>query len=157
MNRIRAGEVGTPFPKDGTPEQVNEWRKNHGIPDSADSYDIGDLPEGIAEEGIKGFLKYAHEANYTPDQVKQGVKWYQEEQARLETARQDKDMQDRTRTEDALRAELGNGYRDSLNRLKGTLSMFPTEVQGLLANGRLADGTAFFNNPGIVRGFLAVS
>ena len=157
MNRIRAGETGTPFPKDGTAEQVAEWRKGHGIPDAPDAYDIGDLPEGVPEDGVKGFLKYAHEANYTPDQVKQGLKWYAESQARLAEDRVNKDATDRMSTEDALRQEWGNEYRDNLSRLKGTLSVFPKDVQALLTNARLADGTAMFNNADIVRGFMSIA
>lgn len=156
QNRIRSGGIKTPFPKDGKPEEITAWREANGIPATPQDYGI-DLGDDSSNIPLQDFLGVAHSNNYTPEQVKVATEWFKGEQARVQTERENKDNSDRIAAEDSLRQEWGTEYRDNLNRLKGTLGMFPESVRELMTNARLQDGTALFNNADVVRGFMAIA
>jgi len=71
QNRISAGELKPVLGKNATPEQITEWRKEHGIPEAPDKYDLKDVKaENIPADMLALVLKEAHATNQTPDQVK---------------------------------------------------------------------------------------
>lgn len=161
QNRISAGELKGILPKNATPEETTQWRKDNGIPDAPDKYDLkfdNGLVIGEADkEIVDGFLKSAHAKNLNTDQVKSTIEWYYSEQERMAAEREKKDDQERAVALDALNAEWGSEFRRNTNAIKGILQTFPEEVRGLLEGGRLSDGTAIFNNPEILRGFAALA
>jgi len=161
QNRIRSGELKSALPKNAKPEELAQWRKDNGIPEAADKYDLK-FESGlvIGEEDkpvIDGFLKAAHDQNYTPEQAKNAIEWYYKEQERQTEQRLQRDDQQRTETVDALNNEWGRDYRRNINMIEGLLSKFPDSVRDQLKGGRLADGTAIFNHPEILRGFAALA
>jgi hypothetical protein len=161
QNKIRSGEFKSALPKDAKPEEIAEWRKENGIPESHDKYDLK-LDNGVVigkedDAIIGGFLKAAHAKNYTPDQVKSAVQWYYEEQERATEARQQKDEVEKAATTDALNIEWGSNYRRNINMIENLLAQFPDDVRDKLAGGRLADGTAIFNSPSVLKGFAQLA
>jgi hypothetical protein len=46
QQQLSSGEYVKRLPKDAKPEQVAEWRKNNGIPESPEKYDFN-LPDGL--------------------------------------------------------------------------------------------------------------
>ncbi|MGD9659607.1 MAG: hypothetical protein AB7U61_18530, partial [Methylocystis sp.] len=44
--KIRGGKIKTAFPDNATPEQITAWRKENGIPETPDGYDIKNLGDG---------------------------------------------------------------------------------------------------------------
>lgn len=156
--RLSSGDLKPTLSKDPKPEELAAWRKANGIPEAPDKYDIKDIT--ISDEDkprVAEFLKAAHDAHMTPEQAKAAISWqYKQGQAALE-ARAQKDMQDTQAAQDALHVEWGSGYRQNVNMVAGFLENFPEGVRELLKGGRLADGTAIFNNPDVMRGFVAAA
>lgn len=161
QTKIRSGELKAALPKDAKPEEIAEWRKNNSIPESPDKYDLtfeSGLVIGDDDKPMIGeFLKAAHEKNYSPDQVKSAVEWYYKEQERQAQERQDMDNEQRTQTLDALNQEWGGNFRRNINMVEGLLSMFPESVRDSIKSARLGDGTALFNSPDAIKGFVSLA
>lgn len=146
--RLSSGEYKAVLPKDAKPEELSAWRKDNGIPDKPESYDLKDLKIPASDKDlIAGFLKSAHDSNMTPEQAKATVSNYYAIQKQQSDARALKDDEQRHAALDALNAEWGGSFRRNVNLIEGTvLSAFPEEVRGLLKSARLPDGTAIFNS-----------
>lgn len=111
QNRIRAGDLKAALPENAKPEELSAWRKDNGIPDAPDKYDLK-FDDGLAigaedKPIIDAFLKTAHAANMKPEQVKTAVKWYYDEQTRQAEERSQKDVTERAAALDVLNAEWG--------------------------------------------------
>ena len=161
QNKIRSGEFKSALPKDAKPEEVAEWRKDNGIPEAPEKYDMA-LDNGVVigkddQPIVGGFLKAAHDKNYTPDQVKSALQWYYNEQERQTEERFKKDESEAAATTDTLNAEWGGNYRRNINMVKNLFSNFPDDVRDKFMSGRLADGTAILNHPGVVKGFAQIA
>lgn len=159
--RISSGELKTVLPKDPKPEELAQWRKDNGIPETPDKYDLkfdSGLVIGDADKEMIGeFLKTAHGKNMTPDQVKTNIEWYYNEQKRQSDVRLQKDEEQRIEALDKLNQEWGPSFRRNINMVEGLLSQFPENVRASLMSARMPDGTAVFNNPDILRGFAALA
>lgn len=161
QNRISSGELRTTLPKEATPEEVAAWRKDNGIPEKPDGYDL-EFGDGLVISDtdkpiIDSFLSKAHTANMPPEQVKTAVAWYYDEMDRQAAARADQDEKDRTTALDALNTEWGQSFRRNINLINGVLDKFPEAVRDNLKAARLPDGQGIFNNPEIMRGFMALA
>lgn len=157
--RMSSGELRSVLPKDAKPEEVAKWRQENGIPETADKYNltfddglvIGDEDKPI----IDGFLKTAHVANMTGEQVKGALSWYYGEVERQSAERETADKKVQTETEDALRGKWGNDYRTNLNRINALLDTAPTGLKDAFLHGRLADGTPIGSSAGMLE-FMAL-
>lgn len=161
QNKISSGEVKASLPKNATEEQVAQWRKDNGIPESPDKYDLT-FKDGLVigdedKATIDGFLKVAHARNLDNDSVKETIQWYYKEQERLADERQKTDAAQREETIEALREEWGKEYKPNMNAVKSVLGMFPESVRDLLSGGRMADGRAMLNHPDVVRTFAQLA
>jgi hypothetical protein len=161
QNRIRSGELKAALPKDAKPEEIAAWRAENGIPESPEKYEFkfADGTEPGKEDGaiLDGFRKMAHTNNMHPDVAKSAVEWYYDEVKRVTDERIELDNKQRQDTEDALRAEWGDRYRQNKNVIEGFLTTFPESVRDAIKSARLPDGTGFFNHPDIMRGFVAAA
>lgn len=161
QDKIRSGEHKRPPGKDATPEQLAEWRKDHGIPESHDKYDlkfdsglvVGKEDQPVVDE----FLKRAHATNMSNDNVKATIEWYYDEVKRQADARQQQDVAQAKDTEDVLRQEWGGEYRGNLNMITSLLTQFPETVRDAIKAARLPDGRGLFNDPDVLRGFAAMA
>lgn len=146
--RFSSGEYRPVLPKDPKPEEISAWRKDNGIPEKPEAYDIKDLKIPDTDKEIVGnFLKSAHEANMTPQQAKVSLSNYYQIQEQQAQARAQKDDEQRHAALDALNHEWGGSFRRNVNLIEGTiLSRFPEDVRGLIKSARLPDGTALFNS-----------
>ncbi len=160
QNKISSGDFKEvlPFPVDGKDEEKADWRKNNGIPESAEKYDLT-FEDGltIGEDDkpvIDDFLKAAFEGNMSPESAKDAVKWYYDNQTKQEEARAEADAQTSQETQDALRAEWGNDYRPNINRIHGLLDTAPEGVKDKIMNGRLEDGTPIASDQDTLKFFI---
>lgn len=127
--KVSAGELRStsPFPDKGTPEEQNAWRKEMGIPEKPEAYDLT-LANGvvIGEEDkplVDEFLKFAH-ANHTPQAaVKQTLEWFlgNYREGMEEKAAQAK-AQRKQQAEDVLRKDWGADYRPNMTAIDNLLA-----------------------------------
>ena len=149
QNRIAAGELKPALGKNATPEEVQEWRTAHGIPESPDKYDLKGIDlEGTDKTAIDAFLKAAHGANQTPEQVKATLGAWNAIKQEAMTARHEADKAAETAAQDTLRAEWGNEFRRNMNLVHGLLDGSGSqELKAKFLGGRLADGTPIGSSP----------
>ncbi len=156
--RFSSGDIKTKLPDNAKPEEIAAWRKDNGIPEAPDKYDLKGIEiQEASKPTVDAFLKAAHEANMTPDQAKAAIAFQVADAAARNTARAEQDNNQRIAALDTLNSEWGANFRQNVNMVEGFLENFPADVRDLLKGGRLADGTGIFNNPDVLRGFVAAA
>lgn len=160
--RMDSGELKRASPgANAKPEEIAEWRREMGIPESADKYDLK-FDDGlvIGEEDkpyINKFLERIHGKNASNDLARESVKAYYEIMEEQKNARIDLDNQQKAETEEVLRAEWGPEYRGNLMGIHNLLDTAPEGVKDRLFSARLGDGRPVFSDPDIMRFFSQVS
>ena len=153
QNKISSGEIKGGLPKDATPEQLAAYRKDHGIPEKVDGYDLKDVKFAETNKPIVDkLLAAAHETNQTPAQAKAMVLASEKIIEDMRAQRFEQDAQLKTTTEDALRAEWGDEYRRNINLLKNHI---PEGIADRLLSGRLADGNPIGSDPEVLKWLVA--
>ena len=157
QNRIRSGELKNALPENPTPDQLKAWRKDNGVPDAPDKYDLKfDNGLVISDEDkpvIDEFLKAAHDNNLTESQAKAAIAWHYQNLEQQAEAREELDSTERQACLDELNVEWGKGFRRNVNAIESVLSRFPDDVREAFKSARLPDGTAVFNSPQVMRAF----
>lgn len=156
QQRIRAGQAREPLPENPSPEQLTEWRKANGIPETADGYTIepGDgLVFGEADKPmLDAFRAFAHERNWTPAQVNQGAQFVAQlgEQQRAALDQADKTF--RMEAQDTLQEEWGREFRPNLQNLRNMVDRYGEPgVADVVMGARGADGKLIGDNPAFLR------
>lgn len=143
------------LPDNPTSEQLSEYRKANGIPETPDAYEF-EVPEGrelneIDQVVLGDFAQAMHEANMSPSAVKAATKWFFEYEAAQAQAKADVAYQARIETEEKLRQEWGADYRPNVNLMSNVLA----ENLGSKANEflqlELSDGTRVGDNEQFIR------
>lgn len=154
QKKIDSGTIRSKLPDNATPEQVAEYRKENGVPETADKYDLT-LPNGLVvgeadKPLIDGFLKHAHGKNWTPDRVKEGLEWYYSQQ---DTLRKNGEVADATFKQDST-AELGKRYGADFGRniahVDRFLEEFPPGVKDKVLGARLPNGRLAGSDPDFI-------
>lgn len=160
--KIRSGSLKAALPDKPTDVELAEWRKQNGIPETPEKYELK-LKDGLVigdndKPIVDGFLKSAHAANMTPAQASEAVQWYHQEQARQTQERHSLDAQQTQETLDALNIEWGRDFRPNMGKVGAVMDRFFTpEEKAALASARMPDGRAVFNSPGIIRSFVQIA
>lgn len=141
--------------KDAKPEEIAAYRKEMGIPETPDAYDIK-LPDGVVlgdadKEVFKEFAPALHEAGLNNDQVSAVMARYlniveQDSNKLYEDDRKFRDASDK-----ALRTEWGPDYERNLNAINIIMQDAPAGLAEGLLNGRLADGRKIGDTPEFVK------
>lgn len=156
--RVSSGDLkaNVPFPEKGTAEEQTAWRKEQGVPETHDKYELK-LPEGfvIGEADkplVDGFLKDMHADNASPAAVNRAVNWFFKNRDTQMKANQEATSKVRQETEDALRGEWGNDYRKNDDVIDGLLSetLADEELRKDIADARKL-------NPGLSKWLLGVA
>ena len=155
--RLSSGELKavTPFPEDGAPEQQAAWRKENGIPEKPEAYDLK-FDDGLVvgeddKPWVDSFLKAAHAKNMPNDQVKATLKWYYDFKDSQDAAREQADADVARKVIDELRAEWGTDYRTNMNGIHALLDTAPEGVKAKIMNTRQADGTPLMSDPDFLK------
>jgi hypothetical protein len=154
--KLSSGEYKqvTPYPEKGSDEEKLAWRKDQGLPEAPDKYDIGREVEEDDKAVIDEYLKYAYENNVAPADVQATVNWFfLKRDADLE-AMAEEDKAVAKETEDKLRAEWGPEFRSYMNRVESLIDTAPGELKESLLEARLPDGTMLKHNPDAMRFLL---
>lgn len=156
QQRIRSGAAKEPLPENPTPEQLGAWRKENGIPEAPDGYKIepGDgLVFGEADKPmLEAFAKFAHERNWTPQQVNQGAAFVAQLGEQQRAAMDQADKSFRAEAQDTLQQEWGREFRPNLQNLRNMVDRFGEPgIADALMGARGADGKLIGDNPGFLR------
>lgn len=150
----RLGDAKPTLPDEPTEEQVAEYRKANGIPDTAEGYldnldgiVVGDDDKPIVE----GFLAKMHAQNAPPALVQEALGWYYAEQEERMAALVQEDKAFRGEAEEALRAEWGNEYRANINAFGAFLDTAPEGLKDALLGARGGDGKLLGDNPAFLK------
>lgn len=154
--RMSSGQLRSVLPENASAEELAAWRKEHGIPEKADGYDLKDV--GVKEDAkplVDKFLALAHQTNQTPEQVKAGLKFIKELSQDQAASLREKDETMRMKYEDNLRNEWGEDFRRNINAIHGLLdSEAPPGFKEMLLDARLSDGTLIGNHPDMLKMLL---
>lgn len=84
--RRGAHRAAPELPENATDEQVAEYRKALGVPESPDGYGIEfakEIPVGDHEKALaKSYAEFAHQENIPASQAKKSFDWYQQQYAK---------------------------------------------------------------------------
>lgn len=155
QDKISRGELKKPLGEKPSPEDLAAYRKDLGIPETPDKYDLK-LSDGrvVGEDDkplIGKFLERMHGKNATPDQVSAGVDAYYEVVEEIQAQRYEADEDFRRTAEDELRAEWGSEFRRNVNMVSGLLSGAPEGVKEMLLEARTEEGVRIINSPDTLR------
>lgn len=150
--RLSSGELKSALPKDASEEQVAEWRKEVGLPEEPNGYE---LPEVSGHEWtdadkptLEKFLGVAHTANLNQEQVNAALSWYVQEQQSILDSRYEGDVEARQTLEDELRSEWGHEFRSNVGLMKRYMEAeLPEGAAEVLTSVRMDDGTRLIDNP----------
>lgn len=153
--KISSGELKTTLPKNATDEQLTEWRKDNGIPEKPEDYDI-ELSGGlvIGENDmpmVTEFLKEMHGSNATSEQVKSALTAYYKIEQNLIQDTETKDSEFKNTSEDTLRAEWGGDFKKNVNLVTAVLDTLPEEVADRIAFARTPEGRKLGDDPDFLR------
>lgn len=161
QNRIRSGELKSVLPEKATEEQLTAWRKENGIPEKPEDYDLkfdSGLVVGKDDEPfINDFLQSAHATNQTPEQVKSTVEWWYSYQQKMAEDTAEKDQNFAQEAQDTFYAEHGSDTRKVFNMIESVLTMFPEDVRDDVKSARLPNGKPIFSDVGVLRTFSAIA
>ncbi len=154
------------FDPEWNDEQKATWRKDNGIPDKPDGYEMPKVDGYEFTEadkpGVELFMGKMHAANAPPAAVKEALGVYAALVAQAKERITNLDREHKVKLEDDLRAEWGNDYRPNLKLMDRALKDAEFLPGGMGEGGlgtafrsaRMPDGTALINHPGFA-GFLA--
>lgn len=161
QNRISSGELKTALPENASEAELSQWRKENGIPESPDKYDLKfDSGLIIGEEDkplVDSYLEAAHKDNTTPEQAKNTIEWFFKWQDKMGAEREAEDDTDTQLVQDELNVEWGASYRRNINMIQGLMDKIPEDSRKALMAARLPDGKAIFNDAGVLRGLAAIA
>jgi hypothetical protein len=152
--KLSSGTVKQALPANPTAEQLAEWRKDNGIPETPDGYDatLQDIVIGESDKPlVNEFLKEMHAQNASPTAVKGALAAYYKivEQQALDTQIADEDFKAAALGE--LQAEWGADFRKNVNMVGNLLATAPEDVKARIETARTADGRVVGNDPAIMK------
>ena len=150
-----SGELKSPLPEKPTPEQLTEWRKDNGIPETPDKYDlkfddglvIGEQDKPLIDE----FVTKMHGQNANPAQVKAAIASYYEILGKQQQALAESDVSFKDEVLEGLREEWGGDFKKNLNAVNGLLQSLPEETRLAFETARTQDGKLIGNDPAIIK------
>lgn len=155
QKQLSSGAYRKVLPKDAKPEDVTEWRKANGIPETPDKYDLtledGTVIGDADRPMVMKFVERMHGENATPTQVKAALASYFDIQKEVIASRDETDAANKIAVEEELRAEYGGEYRANVNIVKAMLQSAPGEIADDFLTARMANGKRVVDDPRMVR------
>lgn len=140
--------------ENATADEVAAWRREAGIPESPDKYDIK-LPEGKElgdddKKVFKGFAERLHKAGASNDVMNEALAWYLDDSEAQFSSLVETDDRFRQESEAALRTKWGADFARNINAIGLMFADAPKGLGDALLNGRLADGRKIGDTPEMV-------
>ena len=143
-------------PENASEKELAEWRKEIGVPEKADGYDLPKLEGHEWTDADKPmldlFLGKMHSENASQTQINAALGAYAELVSSVKEQEYNTDKGDDEVCVDALRAEWGHEYRDTQRDVKTWLNnpeKCPAELSAALLDARTTDGHRLIYNPHI--------
>lgn len=157
-DKIAKGQLREPLKDGATEEEVAEYRKVNGIPETPDKYDVS-LPDGMVigaadKPLVDAFLADMHKQHATPAEVKRGLSWYYAEQKRQGEAQYARDAEGKAAVVADLTAEYGPEFKRYVTAADELFAEAGQEFRDNLMQARMPDGTLVGANPVAVRWFI---
>lgn len=150
-----SGELKNALPEKPTEEELAQWRKDNGIPESPEKYDLNfDNGLVIGENDkpyIDQFVAKMHGENATPSQLKAAISTYYEIVESQKQAIAEADVEFKDTSIEALREEWGGDFKKNVNAVAGLLQSAPDEVKEIFDSARTLDGKIIGNHPEVVK------
>lgn len=161
--KLSKGELKavTPFPKDGDDAAKAAWRKDNGVPESPDKYDVR-LPNNLVigdddKPMVEGFLKHVHGLNWDNQRASDALGWYFGNHLPAQQKMQaDEDMEFRTESQAQLAQKWGPDRKRNYQAVSNFLSRAPEALRARLWGGRLADGRPIGDDPEMLEWFASM-
>lgn len=155
--KLSRGEFKAPLPTDPTPEQLADYRKANGIPETPDKYEVK-LANGLtlAEQDrpvLDAFKKDMHDLNAPPAIVNAAVNRFMEMQTAQAAAQLEKFSNDKTNTEQTLQKEWGGEYKKNINIVTSGIQTFFGSQADAVMNAIGGDGRPLMSNPDVLKAF----
>ena len=156
LEKLKAN-IKKPFPEGGSEEEVSAWRKDNGIPDKAEGYDIT-LPDGMLigddlKPMVDVFLNDMHAQNASNETVKNVLSSYmkiiEDEKAAYVAA----DKEHYEQTVSSMRQEWGPEYKGNISILNNWLNNNGDFAKSMF-EARDPSGRKMINNPDFARFIL---
>ena len=156
-----SGELKSSLPKDPTPEELTQWRKENGIPESVDKYDLT-FEDGLVigendKPLIDKFVASMHGKNATQDQVKAAIATYYSLINEKQAAQAESDVAFKDQSLESLREEWGGEFKKNLAAVNSLLSSLPDEVREYFESSRTPDGKMLGNDPAVIKWLAATA
>lgn len=153
---------GGTLAKDATPEQVAQYRKDNGIPETAEGYDLTNLPNGITvgeqdKPIVAALLGTMHTNNMTPAQVRDLMTSYYQQEAQFLRDREEKIAANKTEQEDALRRDWGDEFRSNVNVISNLSNTWSQATQEALAGALDSNGFPLLNNKDFLKDMAVIA
>ena len=155
--------VVKPGPDAGA-EEVAAYRRQLGVPESAEGYDVtlpADLPAALRGDPAgaslqQDFLKAMHEAGASNAVVQKALEWYYGTAAQG-LAQQEKGASERrAEAEESLRREWGGDHQRNLNFAQRAVRSFGDDAFVDFLQSQEVEGVKLGDHPAFVRAFAAI-
>ena len=139
--KLSSGEYRRTLPADADDAERAQWRKDNGIPDKWEDYQV-DLGEGVVlpdydKPVVNSFLEYAHGESMPPDYVNKALRWYTKFSEQEAAAVADTDRSHMEDTIGELKMKWGGDYDRNKNNLRQWLGdLFPIVEKAVDPTGR---------------------
>lgn len=157
-----SGELKKALSPEATPEEVQAWRKENGLPEKAEDYKP-ELPDGVVlgetdKQVLEGFQKFMFDQNMTPDVMNKTLAWYFQEQQRVNEAQELADADFHESTKENLIAEWGlKDYKANLAVMGSLRDQMPGGLADRILAGRMADGRLIGDDPQFLSWFAQLA
>jgi hypothetical protein len=152
---ISSGTLKKALGKNATEAEIAAYRKDHGIPEAPEKYDLGVPPNtalsDLDTEMLSDWAKKAHAANAAPEVVKAGTAAYLEMRERVAEQIAERNAAAKSAVTEELRAEWGADYKSNVDGVASLLKNSPSAAVNDLLSAVTADGVQLLNNPDVMR------
>lgn len=141
---------------DATPEERQAYRKQIGVPDEPNGYDVK-VAEGFVwgetdKPMLDDFTKYAHSQDMRPDEVKKALGWYAQFQEQSKTEQARRDEATRINGIDELRTEWGaQNYEGNINAVENLAARWGKEASEEFLGARGPSGRKLGSIPSVLK------
>lgn len=161
QNKLRSGVLPKPVGAESTPEEIAEYRKVMGVPETAEGYSL-DIGDGYVigddlKPAMDKFLAEMHASNAQPEVVQKAIKSFFDLQVAKDSDYLLEQENIKKETQTQLRQEWGHSYDKNLNVMSGYLKAQFGEDADVLLGAVDINGVPIMNQPNIVRKFLQVA